>query len=93
VLLKRLILEFGVGGDGVTLDMLMAILEGDTQTYIVEGAAQQRTILKREEVKNHGSDLCPYLESQSSWNDWTRVFAGTWEIHERSGGKEGAGKK
>jgi hypothetical protein len=69
VLLKRLILGIGARRNSVKPDMLMAVLEGKTKTYIVEGAAQQKSLLKSEEVKNHGSDLCSYLESQISWND------------------------
>jgi hypothetical protein len=34
--------DWGIGGNAVTPDRLKAVLEGKTQRYIVEGAAQQK---------------------------------------------------
>ena len=70
VLLKRLILKFGDGGDGFTPDNVRGGFgRRGIKIYRGTSGTKRKLYPKREEVKNHGSDLCPYLESQSSWND------------------------
>jgi hypothetical protein len=48
---------------------------------------------RREEEEEYANSMCPYLESQSPWNDRKRVSTSPGEIHEESDSKGGAGKK